>query len=219
MSTMDSRDVALQSTLPTVMVPMFGPFEPLANAGNRILMARDGLWVEARRHGIYTRQKIARQTAVALPYGAVAEVLETEFSFLGVVLRDFVQMARDALPNEIAMALVWNATTRDLQRRPLVALSQSMGHIKYERPEVSEDEHVVLDMHSHGDAPAFFSRTDNADDRGDVKIAVVIGNVNAINPTVVARLCVLGHFRPLPISLSEESLRINEGGTNAAYDK
>ena len=213
---MDSRDVALQSTLPTVMVPMFGPFEPLATPGNRILMARDGVWVEARRHGIYTRQKIAEQRTVAVPYGEVTEVLDTEFSGLGDVLREFVVEARKALPNECAMALVWNATTRTLRSRPLVALSQSAGHIKYERPEVSEDEHVVLDVHSHAAAPAFFSRTDNADDRGDVKVAVVVGNVHSSTPTVVARLCVLGHFRPLPIAIPEMGRRSNEGGIYAA---
>ena len=72
----DMRDVALQSLTPTVMVPLFGEFEMLASSGHRFLSAKDGLWIEARRPGIYSRQPIARQNIVAMPYGKVASCIE-----------------------------------------------------------------------------------------------------------------------------------------------
>ncbi len=49
-----------------------------------------------------------------------------------------------------------------------------------------------MDLHSHGRLPAFFSATDNADDRFDVKFALVVGNCGAATPSMVLRLCAKG---------------------------
>lgn len=198
---MDPRDIALQSTLPAVMVPLFGKFEPLVGSGNRILNAKDGIWIEARRPGIYSRQPVALQTCVAMPYGEVTPALETEFSCLGKTIRQFLQTARLALPNEVAMAMIWDSTTGELSSRMLEPVSSSEDHITYKRPDLAEGQHVVVDIHSHGTTHAFFSPKDHEDDRGDLKIAIVVGNVDQPNPTVKARLCTLGHFRTLPISI------------------
>lgn len=213
---MDVRDMALQQTMPTVMVPLFGKFEPLATAGNRILAAKSGFWVEARRPGIYIRQPIALQKAVALPYGDVTAALETQFSHLGQMVQDFLQAAVKALPNEVAMALIWDDERKQLRTHALQPISSSSGHIHYERPVLESGQHVVMDIHSHGRSPAFFSRTDNKDDAGDIKIAVVVGNVDQPTPTVKARLCTLGLYQPLSIANSASDWRINHGETNAS---
>lgn len=213
---MDARDIALQSTMPAVMVPFFGKFEPLASAGNRILNARDGIWIEARRPGIYSRQPIALQKAVTMPYGVVTPALETDFAQLGATIRTFVELARQACPNEVAMALIWDEGTKQLERRILDPISSSPGHITYVRPSLADGQHVVVDIHSHGRTGAFFSRTDNADDCGDLKIAVVVGNVDQPQPTVKARLCTLGHYLPLSISLTENDWRTNTGDTHVS---
>ncbi len=218
---MDPRDFALQSTMPTVVVPMFGAFEPLAGSGNRLLVARDGVWIEAQRPGIYSRQKVAHQDTISVPYGTLTSTLTTKFSHLGNAIREFVVFARQSLPNEVGVALVWNEVTETLQHRVLKAIQSGPSHILYERPDLAIGEHVVVDIHSHGYSPAFFSRTDNKDDRGDLKIAVVVGNVDQPNPTVKGRLCTLGHYLPLPVSLEESGSRINQGETSnvAAYRK
>ena len=211
---MDPRDIALQSTMPAVMVPFFGEFETLAVPGNRILNARDGIWIEARRPGIYSRQPIALQNIVAMPYGAVTPTLETSFSHLGETVREFVEFARQAFPNEVAMALVWDEATKQLVSQILEPVSSSPGYITYKRPDLTEGQHVVVDIHSHGSCHAFFSRTDNNDDRGDLKIAIVVGNVDQPNPTVKARLCTLGHYLPLSISITGSDRRTHEGEAN-----
>lgn len=213
---MDLRDIALQSTMPAVMVPFFGEFEPLAAPGNRILNARDGIWIEARRPGIYSRQPIALQNIVAMPYGIVAPALETGFSHLGETVREFVEFARQAFPNEVAMALIWDEATGKLVSQILEPVSNSPGHITYKRPDLTEGQHVVVDIHSHGNFGAFFSRTDNEDDRGDLKIAIVVGNVDQPNPTVKARLCTLGHYLPLSISITGSDRRKHEGEANVS---
>ena len=207
---MDPRDIALQSTMPTVIVPLYGEFVPLAVSGNRILNAKDGMWIEARRPGIYSRQQIAIQNHVAMPYGTVAPALETRFSHLGNTLRQFIEVARNN-QNEIGMVLVWNDVTNALESHFLEAVSSSPSHILYKRPSLDEGKHVVVDIHSHGRHPAFFSRTDNKDDRGDLKIAIVVGNVDQPTPTVKARLCTLGHYLPLSISSVDSDERHYQG--------
>jgi len=213
---MDSRDIAVQSTMPAIMVPFFGEFEALAVPGNRILNAGDGIWIEARRPGIYSRQPIALQHNVAMPYGRVTATLETGFSHLGETVRTFVEFARHSLPNEVAMALIWDEATKKLVSQILEPVSSSPGHITYKRPDLAEGQHVVVDIHSHGTTDAFFSRTDNKDDRGDLKIAIVVGNVDQPNPTVKARLCTLGHYLPLSISITGTDRRTHEGETNVS---
>lgn len=212
---MDVRDMVLQQTMPTVMVPLFGKFEPLATAGNRILAAKSGFWVEARRPGIYIRQPIALQKAVALPYGDVTATLETQFSHLGHVLQEFVETARKALPNEVALALIWDDESKQLQTHTLKPISSSSGHIHYDRPVLQSGQHVVMDIHSHGRSDAYFSRTDNKDDAGDIKIAVVVGNVDQPTPTVEARLCTLGLYQSLSLSFTESAGRTQHGESNA----
>jgi len=72
------------------------------------------------------------------------------------------------------------------------------GHVNVNLPTLEEDEHMVMDLHSHGLTEAFFSRTDNKDDRGATKIAGVIGNLDKPEATASFRLCANGVFVPLP---------------------
>ena len=64
--------------------------------------------------------------------------------------------------------------------------------------------HMVIDLHSHGLLGAFFSSTDNFDDRSEVKIAGVIGNLNKPEVTTSFRLCANGVFVSLPFESSQE---------------
>ena len=64
---------------------------------------------------------------------------------------------------------------------------------------LAEREHLAIDLHSHGLAPAYFSATDDQDDAGAVKISGVFGNLDQPVPTVALRLCLLGLFIPLTV--------------------
>lgn len=48
---MDPRDAALQALTPTVMVPRFGEFEPLAQPGHRFLAGRTGTGLRCVERG------------------------------------------------------------------------------------------------------------------------------------------------------------------------
>lgn len=196
---MDSRDIALQCAMPTVMVPRFSELEELATPGNRILMAANGVWLEVCRAWMYARVQIANPSIIPVPYGDVTKEMRFSFGKLPrVMVAQFIEHARARSPNECAALVVWNQRTAEWKLMMLEETSVGPGHVNVNLPTLEEDEHIVMDLHSHGLTKAFFSRTDNKDDRGATKIAGVIGNLNKPEVTASFRLCANGVFLPLP---------------------
>jgi len=56
----------------------------------------------------------------------------------------------------------------------------------------------VMDIHSHGCMDAFFSCTDNSDEKG-LRLYMVVGRLDTLLPGVELRLGVYGYFAPLDI--------------------
>lgn len=196
---MDSRDVALQSVMPTVMVPRYSELKELATAGDRILMAANGVWLEVCRAWLYARVLVAKPSIIPVPYGQVSEVMRFGFGKLPrAMVAQFIEQARARCPNECAAWVVWNQRTNEWRLMMLEETSVGPGHVNVNLPTLEEDEHMVMDLHSHGLTEAFFSRTDNKDDRGATKIAGVIGNLDKQEATASFRLCANGVFVPLP---------------------
>ena len=196
---MDSRDVALQSVVPTVMVPRYSELKELATAGDRILMAANGVWLEVCRAWLYARVLVAKPSIIPVPYGQVSEVMRFGFGKLPrAMVAQFIEQARARCPNECAAWVVWNQRTNEWRLMMLEETSVGPGHVNVNLPTLEEDEHMVMDLHSHGLTEAFFSRTDNKDDRGATKIAGVIGNLDKPEATASFRLCANGVFVPLP---------------------
>jgi len=192
---MNPLDAVLQKSFPSVMVPRNEAVPPLTAAGERLLIAANGIWLEVFRPWIRVVRCIARyDVRTAIPYGEVAESTELLCGAVpGEHVAAFYQMARAALPNEAGAWIVWNNHTREFRIVALPSLSHGPGHLVYERPVLRDGESVVLDCHSHGSGAAFFSRTDNDDDRHDVKLALVLGHCDRA-PSVALRLCAKGIF-------------------------
>jgi PRTRC genetic system protein A len=68
---------------------------------------------------------------------------------------------------------------------------------------------MVIDVHSHAAFPAGFSRRDDADDRGGIKIAAVFGKVNTAQPDIALRLVCLDQM--VPLRLDGESIVVARG--------
>ena len=99
---MDSRDVALQSVMPTVMVPRYSELEELATAGDRILMAANGVWLEICRAWLYVRVPIALPPLIPVPYGLVREELRFGFGKLPKeMVAQFIEQARASMPKRV----------------------------------------------------------------------------------------------------------------------
>jgi len=202
---MDSRDVALQSVMTTVMVPRYTEMEKLDTPGNRILMAANGVWLEVCRAWLYARVQIAPPMNIPVPYGDVTEAMQFSFGKLPRTwVAQFFEQARELSPNECAAWVVWNQQTNEWKLMMLEELSVGHSHVQSNLPTLEEGEHMVIDLHSHGLLGAFFSSTDNFDDRGEVKIAGVIGNLNKPEVTTSFRLCANGMFVSLPFESSQE---------------
>ncbi|CAJ0740883.1 PRTRC system protein A [Ralstonia mannitolilytica] len=198
-------DAKLWDSAPTVAVPKFAAFKELEEVGHRFLATADGLFVEVRRPWLHVIQPVAplNGQTVRPPYGAVKPKVQLAFERLGIafpLVRRFINAARESAPNEHAAWIIWNSRTGELEYRELAITNASPGAISYERPALLQNESLVLDLHSHGATPAFFSATDNQDDAGEVKISCVVGDLaEGKTPSILFRLCVLGMFLQLNV--------------------
>lgn len=188
-------DATLQAVTPTLMVPRFGTFEPLAINGHRFLVADDGLWIEVRRPWLYVLHRLAAQEQVAMPYGKLKQTIDIR-RIPRRLLEDFISMAREEYPVECAAWITWQEDRDEWQLMPLAPSSAGHSHVNFARPILEEGEHLVLDIHSHGAHPAFFSSTDDDDDR-EFKVAGVVGQV-ATELQTKFRLCINGAFIDIP---------------------
>jgi PRTRC genetic system protein A len=62
----------------------------------------------------------------------------------------------------------------------------------------SSDPAVFCDLHSHGNMPAFWSRTDDADEQS-ARVFAVIGKLDT-EPEIRLRVGLYGYWRPLPVT-------------------
>jgi len=196
-------DMALLAAAPIAAVPRHAPFHPLQENGHRFLLAADGLHLEVRRPWLHFIHRLAEQTAVAIPYGEVEKTCLLDFKSIGSALpqmKEFATKARADAPIEAAASLLWNHRERTWRiAYPEIIGEASASMIQYAQVEVGPDESLALDIHSHGHAGAFFSDTDDTDDRGAVKISAVFGNLDSDKPTCAFRLSVLGLYIPIPV--------------------
>lgn len=209
---MDPRDVVLQSVTPTVMVPLHGVFEPLERPGHRFLSAANGEWLEVRRAWLHARTQILPASPVAKPYGCLSDALQWRMPAVPVKLfESFAAMAREACPVEAAAWIVWSERTDGFSLKPVGVRSATSGSIHFDRPRLEDDEHLVVDLHSHGRSGAFFSATDDEDDRGEVKVSVVLGHCDKDAFSTAMRLCLLGKFIALELaSVSNGAITFKE---------
>jgi PRTRC genetic system protein A len=195
---MNAIDQALQSVTPTVMVPRHEQLEELSVPGHRILMAGNGVWLEVFRAWFYTRMPLTYDLPIAVPYGAVTA--ERRLA-CGPIPKDlvarFVVEARVRCPNECAAWVIWNESTREWKLMMLDEILVAPDRAVVNLPRLEDDEHLILDIHSHGLHEAYFSPTDDEDDAGACKIAGVIGNLNKEAVSTSFRFCVDGMFETI----------------------
>ena len=195
---MDKRDIALQLSCPVISMPMFSPLPPLEHGGERILIGRNGTFLEVRRPWARVIAQVGPALATTVPFGEVVEVVEyTAPKLPRFLLSKFTDWAKENSDVEIGAVITWNETTDEYLLRRCKSNHATSGSLDYELPQLAEGEHIVVDCHSHSRHPAFFSSVDDGDDCHAVKFAFVVGNCNTPNPTTRTRLCVRGVFKEL----------------------
>jgi PRTRC genetic system protein A len=216
----NSLDLLLWRSTPIRCVPLHGSFEPVpaSTSGHRYLVAADGLWLEVRRPWLHLLWPLANigepvkpapgfRTNHATPFGRLNPSVEIAFGKLQDLIRSFAERGRTSCPNERSAWLSWEhgiegAEPRLVWSEPIDACG-SPGELHYARPKHTANLSPCIDLHTHGTASAFFSLTDDQDDAHDVKIAIVIGNLDQPVPTIAARLCCLGVFIPMTVKAEE----------------
>lgn len=192
---LDPRDVALRATCPIESVPRFGPLEPMVEPGQRVLVARSGVFLEVKRSWL---NAVVRLTELPerppLPFGDMSERISFSFDVIPIpLLERFIEAGREALPNEAAGALIFNSTSKQLRLVIHEAIRTSPGRIDYRMPRLEAGEEIAVDLHTHGAGRAFWSDLDDADDQG-LKVCGVFGRLREQRPTAEFRLAINGHF-------------------------
>lgn len=186
---MDKRDLALQTTVPTVMVPLYGELEPPTKTGERILMASNGVFVEINRVWGYFIREVGPRLAVPVPYGKCTPVTQWKIPGIPInLLAQFRQLACASPDTEIGASIIWNEA-EGYRLTPSVSLAANGSHLRYQLPAMESGDHLIIDCHSHARWPAFFSGEDDADDMNSVKLAYVVGHCNQSKQSYAMRLC------------------------------
>ncbi len=230
-------DLAAAQSLPCVCVPHDSRgFERLSEPGQRLLLARDGLWLETCREWLYARFPVRVAAPLAeklhgtvgfggeglgsdgpqksaafahtreLPFGVVQAVVEYAFAErdtsgnqIRVVpewfVAEFMAQARDAYPKEAAGYGVWSSRGGlRLVMAPVIEASAGGIRSSFTPNELGlmDDESVVIDIHSHGTFPAFFSGVDRHDMGRETVLALVAGRIALPQPELIGSLFAFG---------------------------
>lgn len=180
---------------PVVAAPKFSALGIANDFGHRVIVAHDGLWLDVRQPWLRASVKIA-ESSWPLPYGEVTPAIDLlcDGPDLAEVFHRFVAAAKERGRLEHA---AWVSTDDDyrLAYHDVAIRHVSSQHIKYDRPSAA-GRFMFLDMHSHGEGRPFFSAIDNRDDAGEMKLAIVVGDLGHANHhvTFCARLCLAGLY-------------------------
>lgn len=199
---MDKRDLALQRSCPSICVPRFSAFEQSEVCGERVLVAANGVFLEVtRKWGHFIRKVGVFPLNTPLPYGEMVPFTQLAMEKLPRhLLEQFNELARQSSHVEIGASVVWNELNGTFRLLPSEAVDAGAGHLKYKLPDLQDGDHVVIDCHSHSKFSAFFSETDDADDRHAVKFSYVVGNCDQDRLSMKLRLCIKGLFENIPLS-------------------
>lgn len=202
MQDLSLRDKLLLAQMPIVPLPVETEVDRLDRNGQRLLIAANGIFIEIRRDWLYAVRLCGElDPLLQRPFGSLAETTELAGGRVPRRLVDeFVQLAREASPLEVGAIITYDSASGKWALRANHSVSSSAVRLRYEIPDLLPTEHRVVDIHSHGEGPAFLSATDIADTRGTTAVVMVVGRVSEPTPEVVAYLYL--HGMPIELSLS-----------------
>lgn len=191
-------DQALLTSCPVAVVPAKNSFIALNAPGRRLLLAKDGIYLEGRSHVLSCRFRIAE---CALPFGSITP----DVSLLGEplarsVFDQLAEMAIAAHPKEMAALVVRDADGSDRVHVP--TQRGVVGQVSYDDAQVDEMR-LVFDVHSHGPFANTFSSTDDLSDRSRIgpHISLLFGFCESrLSLRFDARICMGAHLPSVSVS-------------------
>jgi len=192
---MEDADFLVQM-FPLRAVPSGGAPQPQAQI--EYLAAGNGLWRSITNPWLRSLTPLATSEGLLTPFGPLQEVHEIRIPAPPASCwKAFLLLAKQSFPKEAAAWFVWNPSNGSWRFAPRIPVMASGEYIEYREPGFEEGEIPVVDIHSHGRYEAFFSDTDDRDDKGSLKLAVVIGNIDQPTCTIAGRAVLLDNIRPL----------------------
>ena len=157
------------------------------------ILAANGVFIRAAKPGLNVQLKIGHTLTDLRGLESLAESVEVE-RIPQAVLETILQLAHDALPNEILFYLkpVSGGWQIDLPEQAM-----SPGSVRPLDPNDPACAQALCELHSHNTLPAFFSATDDAEESFGFRIYAVIGRVDTA-PEIRVRVGVYGHLLEIP---------------------
>lgn len=196
----DSRDRAILGSTPTLMQPLYGELPPVDHYRHRFVLARDGLYLQARTPALSVCLRVTGEVLCPFPYGELQESVQLTAGKIPYSL--YMEMSKRALaanPTEYACLALYDKDNNEYRLHEPGVVSASPGHIDFTTGGY-DPESVVLDLHTHGEGEAFFSPTDDhSDGQGGIYFASVLGRCQSSETmTAATRIVVNGIFYPVP---------------------
>lgn len=186
-------DAVLLGQTPALMMPRFSSLPELAPGCRRYVIARDGLYVQARSRSLLLALRV-EEFQSPLPYGDLVESVQMVGGLIPYSLyADLQRQAVAACPDEWAAFVVYDGKYHIVLPE---VVDSSGGHISYRLDGIDESQ-IVLDIHSHGQFDAFFSETDDRSDNHGIYFASVLGRCHGENIICKSRIVIDGWHRDI----------------------
>lgn len=172
---------------------------PLTALGYEYVVAGNGLFIRAEDSRLAALVPIADDLTL---HGLVALEPSVEFKLPRVpeaYLLAVWQSARRHLPNEAMYQLLCD------DKRWRIVMPRDIASPTPISLDFDDDSNTVIDLHSHARTEAFFSPTDDSDERG-LRGYCVVGKVDTEQPEVLCRVGVYGHHLLIAADTLFESL-------------
>jgi len=198
---MNTKDMLKQQLFPTIMVPQFEELDPCRMNMSRLLIAANGLFIEAvKPWGRIVAPLWVNNRERGLPYGKVIPYYDDFLHILSAVSPVMSTAIVPAAAEYAERDLEWGGwivhEDGELRYQP-VDFEATSGSARITYPEL-QGTSLAVDIHSHGRIVPFFSSTDNKDDSGGVRISIVLGNYSNQEGRASfdyrVRFCVEGYF-------------------------
>lgn len=195
----DPTAAALAEAMPLLIQPYQGKSSAIdeilnSRANEALILGNNGLYMIVTRPWVTAIIPIFSHDIPA-PYGAVEPGISLRCNIIPEeLIEESIRIFTEALPNESGTFIIWHEDKKTFRLESTNEITATPSHLHYYQPVLSSKEHIVLDMHSHGTAPAFWSATDDQDDRNHTRICAVLGSLDQgrENITSKVRFCCKG---------------------------
>jgi PRTRC genetic system protein A len=156
------------------------------------LMAGNGIFLKAGRPGLEVLIPVSKLRIAALP--DLIPYVRPSRRIPRHLLQKALEISQQSFPNEI---MIWfNLDDQWSMDVPQQAVRPSRA-VPLDRHDPRGTQ-ALIDLHSHGSLPPFFSRTDNMDEQS-FRIYAVLGEVDGA-PRICVRVGVYGNYFNIPAS-------------------